>query len=279
MELSELRKKPHLSASGVNEYVECSLLYRFGRIDRLPMEFVAAELEFGTVIHKVLEEYYRAKMIGEKLLLKDLHEQFKTLWKKSASERPDIQYQDGQNAEVLSMLGVDLLTAWHSKLQEDNFQVIGVEEAFSFNLPGIPAPVIGSVDLLEQDESGALIITDFKTSSRSYSVADVDRNQQLTVYQMAMKRNGHAGHEILLKFDCLIKTKSVKFESYWTTRSERDEIRMERKIRQVWSGISKSVFIPNDTSWKCPRCHHRKACDEWFLKGDADDQASAEPSR
>ena len=78
MQLSELRKTPHLSASSINEYVECSLLYRFGRVDRLPMEFVAAELEFGTAIHKVLEEFYRAKMIGEKLLLKDLHELFKT---------------------------------------------------------------------------------------------------------------------------------------------------------------------------------------------------------
>ena len=271
MELSELRKAPHLSASGVNEYVECSLLYRLGRIDRLPMEFVAVELEFGTVIHKVLEEYYRAKMIGERLLLKDLHDLFKTIWKKATIERADIQFQDGQNSETLSMMGVDLLTAWFNKLQEDNFQVIGVEEAFSFNLSGISASVIGVVDLLETDESGALIITDFKTSSRAYSVGDVDRNQQLTLYQMAMKRNGHAGHEILLKFDCLIKTKSPKFESYWTTRGEVDEIRMERKIRQVWSGISKGIFIPNDTSWKCPRCHHRKACDEWFLQRGGDE--------
>jgi putative RecB family exonuclease len=215
----------------------------------------------------VLEEYYRAKMIGEKLLLKDLHEQFKTLWKKSASERQDIRYQEGQSAEMLSMLGVDLLTAWHGTLQEDSFQVIAVEEAFSFNLPGISAPIIGAIDLLEQDESGALIITDFKTSSRKFSIDEVDRNQQLTLYQMAMKRNGHAGHEILLKFDCLIKTKSPKSESYWTTRSEENETRMERKIRQVWSGIRKGVFIPNDTSWKCPRCHYRKACDEWFLNG------------
>jgi putative RecB family exonuclease len=271
MQLSELRKTPHLSASSINEYVECSLLYRFGRVDRLPMEFVAAELEFGTAIHKVLEEFYRAKMIGERLLLKDLHEQFKTIWKKATTERADIQFQDGQNSETLSMMGVDLLTAWFNKLQEDNFQVIAVEEAFSFNLPGISASIIGAIDLLETDESGAIIITDFKTSGRSYSVDEVDRNQQLTLYQMAMKHNGHAGHEILLKFDCLIKTKSPKFESYWTTRSETDEIRMERKIRQVWSGISKGIFIPNDTSWKCPRCHHRKACDAWFLQRGGDE--------
>jgi putative RecB family exonuclease len=267
MELTELRKSPHLSASGVNEYVDCSLLYRFGRIDRLPMEFVAAELEFGTVIHRVLEEYYRAKMIGERRLLKDLHELFKALWKKATTERPDIQYQEGQSAEMLSMLGVDLLTVWFNKLQEDKFQVIGVEEAFSFKIHGVSAPIIGAIDLVEEDESGALIITDFKTSSRAYSADEVDRNQQLTVYQMAMKRNGHAGHEILLKFDTLIKTKNPKFESYWTTRSEIDEIRMERKIRQVWSGISKGIWIPNDVSWKCPRCHYRKACDDWFLKG------------
>jgi putative RecB family exonuclease len=266
MNLAELRQKPHLSASGVNEYVECSLLYRFGRIDRLPMEFVAAELEFGTVIHKVLEEFYRAKMIGERRLLKDLHELFRALWKKTAAERTDIQYQEGQSAEMLSMLGVDLITVWFNKLQEDAFNVISVEQAFSFNLPGISAPIIGAIDLVEEDESGAIIITDFKTSGRSYSIDEVDRNQQLTVYQMAMKQKGHAGHEILLKFDCLIKTKSPKCEQYYTTRSERDEIRMERKIRQVWSGISKGIFIPNDTSWKCPRCHYRKACDAWFLR-------------
>jgi putative RecB family exonuclease len=265
MELSELRQKPHLSASGINEYVDCSLLYRFGRIDRLPMEFISAELEFGTVIHKVLEEFYRAKMIGERRLLKDLHELFRTLWKKATTERTDIQYQEGQNAEMLSMMGVDLITVWFNKLQEDNFQVIGVEEAFSFNIPGVSAPIIGAIDLVEEDESGAIIITDFKTSGRSYSIDEVDRNQQLTVYQMAMKQSGHS-NEILLKFDCLIKTRSPKLESYWTTRSETDEIRMERKIRQVWSGISKGIFIPNDTSWKCPRCHYRKACDEWFLR-------------
>ena len=63
MELSELRKTPHLSASSVGEYVECGLLYKLGRIDRIPMEFKADALEFGTVIHIVLGEFYTEKMI------------------------------------------------------------------------------------------------------------------------------------------------------------------------------------------------------------------------
>ena len=90
---------------------------------------------------------------------------------------------------------------------------------------------------------------------------------QLTVYQLAVKANGFSDREILLKFDCLIKTKTPKFEPCWTTRSEVDEKRLVRKTFQVWEGISKGVFIPNDQSWKCNGCAYKKACDEWFLKG------------
>jgi putative RecB family exonuclease len=39
------------------------------------------------------------------------------------------------------------------------------------------------------------------------------------MYQIAAKQNGFADREILLRFDALIKTKTPKFEQYWTTRS------------------------------------------------------------
>ena len=67
--------------------------------------------------------------------------------------------------------------------------------------------------------------------------------------------------------DTLIKTKKPKFEQYYTVRSEIDEKRLVRKIHKVWEGINRGVFIPNDTSWKCPNCQYRQHCDEWFLKG------------
>ena len=65
MELYELRKKPHLSVSSIGDYLECGMLYRFSRVDRLPMEFVSDALEFGSVIHKVLAEFYQAKMLSD----------------------------------------------------------------------------------------------------------------------------------------------------------------------------------------------------------------------
>ena len=152
-------------------------------------------------------------------------------------------------------------------VMDDNFKVIGIEEAFSFTLPGVSVPIIGAIDLAEEDESGTVIITDFKTSGRSYSADEIDSNMQMTVYQLAAKANGFGGREILLRFDCLIKTKSPKFEQYYTTRGVVDELRLIRKIEKVWEGINRGIFIPNDTNWKHKNCPYRKICDQWFLNG------------
>ena len=51
MDLKELRKAEHLSASAIGDYIDCSLLYKFGRIDRIQAEFKADALEFGSAIH------------------------------------------------------------------------------------------------------------------------------------------------------------------------------------------------------------------------------------
>ena len=266
MHLSALRQVPHLSASSIGDYVECSLLYKLGRVDRLPMEFKSDALEFGTVIHIVLGEYYEAKMIGDRISLKDVHESFRQHWHRVAEGRTDIQYAVGKDFGSLLMNGIDLLTAWYMKLPEDNFKVLGIEEAFSFNLPNLPVPIIGAMDLVEEDEVGTLIITDFKTSGKAYSANEIDQNQQMTTYQLGAKSKGYADREILLRIDCLIKTIKPKFQQYYTIRTELDEKRLIRKVMQVWDGISKNVYVPNDTSWRCKNCSYKTACDEWFLR-------------
>jgi len=52
MEISELRQKPHLSASSINDYMDCSLLFKFGRVLKLKPEIRPDALEFGSIIHR-----------------------------------------------------------------------------------------------------------------------------------------------------------------------------------------------------------------------------------
>ena len=266
MNLSELRRQPHLSASSIGAYLSCSMEYWFSRIKRLPPEFTPDSLVFGTCIHLVLAEFYKARKDGDSMSLEDIQELFRSVWQKQAGERADIQYAEGKSYESHAAEGIELLTVWFKNLPSDSLEVLAVEEAFVFEIDGLPVPVLGIIDLVEEDESGSVVITDHKTSARSYSADEIEQNNQITLYQMAARANGFADREILLKLDCLVKTKVPKFESYWTVRSDLDELRLIRKIQRVWDGIQKEVFIPN-TSWKCKSCQYQGACNRWFQNG------------
>ena len=271
MELYELRKQPHLSASSIGDYIDCGLLYKFGRIDKIQVESKSDALEFGSAIHGALADFHKEKMMGTFMTIKDLQHSFEVHWRRIAEYRDDIKYAEGNTFETILLQGKELLTAYYNKACWKDFEVIAVEEAFSFRIDGCSMPIIGACDLIEKDSAEIIIITDFKTSARAYSVDEVDRNFQLTLYQMALKANGYQDHEILLRFDALIKTKQPKFDSYYTTRGDVDEIRARKKIIEVSKAISKGIFIPNDsaTNWKCKHCSFKKNCDDWFLQKEA----------
>ena len=268
MDLNELRKSIHLSASAVTDFLQCSLLYKFGRVDKREPEFRPDALEFGSVMHAVLADFHMAKMRGDYMTLKQLHECFASYWRKATDGRDDIRYAEGNSADSLLLQGMELLTVYHNKGTWKQFSCVGVEEAFSFIIDGCPYPVIGAIDLIEQDESGTVIITDFKTSARAYSLDEVNRSLQLTIYKIALKLSGYDESEILMKFDCLIKTKTPKVDSFYTTRDASDEIRARRLIIEVARGIEQGIFIPHDTSqnYRCNNCLYRNSCTEWFME-------------
>jgi RecB family exonuclease len=183
---------------------------------------VVGAMEFGSAIHMVLAEIHQQKMVGIELSIKEIQESFEKHWTRLAKDRLNIQYAEGKSFDTFLLEGKELLSVYYHKRSKDSFQVIAVEEPFSINLEGCLVPIIGAIDLIEEDSSGTIIVTDFKTTGRAYSNDEVDRNFQLTIYQIAVKQNGFANREILLKFDCLIKTKTPKFEPYYTTRNKDD---------------------------------------------------------
>jgi putative RecB family exonuclease len=138
MDIAKLREVPHLSASSINDYIDCGLLYRFGRIDKIKPEFISDSLLFGAVIHKVLAEFYQGKVIGRKMPLKELLLCFESCWHDEAEGRTDIQYRPGKDFDILLIEGRELLSTYYYKLPEDNFKVLAIEEPFNFTIPGLP---------------------------------------------------------------------------------------------------------------------------------------------
>ena len=266
MNINELRQQPHLSISGITDYIDCGLLYRFSRVDKVIPEFKADVLAFGSSVHRTLQDFYQCRMEGYRMSFKEVRERFEHHWHESVSGKNYIRYGQDHNYDSMLQMGIVLLKTWYETPPDIEFRLIGVEEPFCFTIPGVPVPIIGAMDLVEEDESGIIVISDHKTPAKAMSNADVHANQQLTLYQMAAKSNGYGDRGIVLKFNCLIKTKTPKFEQYYTTRTQDAEHRLIRKIQSVWEGISKGVFVPNDLSWKCTNCAYQSACGSWFRR-------------
>jgi putative RecB family exonuclease len=260
MDLAEFRKKPHLSASSVNDYIECGLHYKFSRIDRLEPEFRSDAMQFGSAMHRAIADFHQERMVGNVLTVSELQGIFEAHWRKIALNRRDIRFSKGKNFNVLLEDGKNLLQVYQENFSSEGFEVLAIEEPFSFTVEGLDVPVIGIFDLVEQDSSGTIIVSDLKTTSRTFSTGEVDRNFQITVYQMGVKANGYRDQEVLLRFDCLVKTKQPRFEQHYTARTGSDERRAVSKMQRVWDGISKGVFVPNDSKWKCHGCGFKTRC-------------------
>ena len=260
--LEELRTKPHLSASSILDYINCSFSYRLGRIDRCRPEFTPDALDFGSVIHQCLGDFYAARKIGYKMPMHELLYIFEHYWESAAYGREDIRYKNGDSYETLQVKGKELLKAYYETLPTDDFKVLAVEKPFSFSIDGIPIPIIGAIDLIEWSGSDTIILTDFKTSAKSYSAEEIDNSFQLAVYNLAMKADGFNNSDILLRFDILIKTKIPKFEQQYTVISEAQERKTISTIKLAWEGITKGTFLPTGERWRCTGCCFRTACNK-----------------
>ena len=102
MDLAKLRDQPHLSVSAISDYMDCGLLFKFSRVDRLVPEFKADALLYGTAIHAVLAEFYEGlKTTGQKMTPKQLQEVFESHWQRLALDREDIKYKGDKDFETL----------------------------------------------------------------------------------------------------------------------------------------------------------------------------------
>ncbi len=64
MDIQALRETAHLSVSGINDYLDCGLLYKLSRLDKLQPESYSDSLVLGQAVHKALAFFYRERQAG-----------------------------------------------------------------------------------------------------------------------------------------------------------------------------------------------------------------------
>ena len=261
---TEMRSQPHVSFTQLDQYLRCPLKYRFTYVDRLAPDFVPAALAFGSGIHGAAAFFLRGVQQGAPPSLADVQAFFEGHWGLETANRP-IRFGEKDTKESLLDLATRMLEVFH-KNQIPGTEIVGVEQAFDVPLIDqetgevLDRSLVGSLDLLERDAEGRLVVVDLKTSARKYTDLQVEASLQLSVYSYATAMNGLADQEDLrLRFDVLTKTKQPELHRYWTQRDRAANVRLFHLAAEILHAIELGVFVPNP-GWQCKECPYRSRC-------------------
>ena len=108
-------------------------------------------------------------MTGNKLGLKELQGIFEKYWRADAEDNKWISYSTGKDFKRLLAEGKNLLDTFYRELPREGFTILSIEEPFEFKIDGIDVPMIGVMDLVEQDIEGTIVITEYKTAAKAFS--------------------------------------------------------------------------------------------------------------
>jgi len=152
------RSLPHLSASGVNQFIGCRLQWYYERILQLPKPFISPALVFGSLFHRLVAE---TLVVGRTPDLEAIRAQ----WTQQL-EHDTVRFDTKDDPAEYPALAQRMLDAYLAEVQ--HYQIECFEKAFLVDL-GLQAPLVGALDLIERTPDGGVLIVEIKTARASYS--------------------------------------------------------------------------------------------------------------
>ncbi len=238
----ELLQEP-LSASAIETYNTCPLKFKIQRDWRLPEEPVAA-MQFGSVMHGVLRNYYEAQRTGRPQGDDEVIAVFRTLLEQAKIADPDQRrLYDAQGIRELR----EFLALRRAAPPVD---VLATEKTFRIEIGG--APVVGRMDRIDRLEGDRVAIVDYKTGAPK-DQEGADKSLQLSIYALAAERALKLAPERLVLYN-LENNQAVE-----TRRTKAELLDAENTVRDVADRIAAGDFVP-DPGFHCKRCSYRELC-------------------
>lgn len=241
----------YLSYSSINLYLTCAENWRRKYLLKQPQPSTPA-LIFGSSVHGTVEAALAGKIIDPGNV-PPLTAIWPGVWSNKleeegarvewAADTPEQHYNEG-----IRILGTPEVQRMVDGIQPfvDEAGVF-IERKVSLNVPGVPVPIIGYIDMMTADG----VPGDFKTSATRWSQDKAEGEIQPLFYLAALHQAGH-------------KVPGNKFRHYVVTKAKKPEAQILEHshtwaevfwlydlIRRVWDGISREVFTVNPGAWLC----------------------------
>jgi hypothetical protein len=236
----------HLSFSSITSYLSCARAWKFKYLEKAPTKTSSA-LAFGSAFHETIQTYL-TKPDTELLPL------WSEAWGKQAER---VTLDESESPEALQNEGIRILSHPKVVYEISTIPRNGVcEYKITLNVPGVPVPIIGYIDYIDQDNG----LSDFKTSKASWPEDKAKNSLQPLFYLAAMRQ---MGERVDLKFRhyVFVKTKEPKVQVLDTTYQPAQFLFLFSLIQNVWKSIDAGAHHENPDSWLCNSTY----CDFWKL--------------
>lgn len=251
----------HLSYSSIQTFLTCPEHWRRKYIAGEPVA-VGPPLLFGKTFHKVVSEFVslpRAERSADLLL-----QVWDAQWRGAlVGEGDSVIWGDDEPAAQESlgraMLAAPEVTALLTSL-EPLVEPWGpaVEKPIVLDVPDVPVPIVGFVDLVTQDGAPA----EWKTSAALWPANRAALETQPLFYLAALAQEGLASPGGMFRHFVVTKTKTPRLQVMETRRTQAEQEWLFGMIRAVWRSIESEQFYPNPAAWFCNerQCHFWSTC-------------------
>ena len=248
----------YLSYSSINLYLTCGEAWRRKYLLKEPQPSSPA-LVFGGAVHGTVEDF-----ISDADRHYALAELFPIKWR-AVLEREGSrvewgadtpQQHENEGIRILGVPEVYRMVEGITPLVDE--QGVFIERKITLNVPGVPIPIIGYIDLMTSDG----IPGDFKTSAAKWSQDKAEAEIQPLVYLAALNQMGRTVPGLRFRHYVVTKTKKPEAQVIEHSHTWQEIFWLYDLIRRVWEGISREVFPPNPGAWLCSSryCAYWREC-------------------
>ncbi len=243
----DIKRSLSLSASSIETYVQCPLKYRFQQIDKIPPKPNNPTLIFGSVIHKVLENFHKTKgELSEEKIINILNKEWES-----------VEFEYSIRKGKFKEQAVDILKRYVQICSKDKPNVLATEHEFFFDMNNVR--IKGKIDRIDNGTSGKKVV-DYKTSKKSSAAKN---SMQLAIYCIYLEQHDKESLKGIPESATLYFLRDEEQPKHSHSFTKTELIMTRNKIKEVAQNIRASNFEPIKGA-HCEWCDYKNlACPAW----------------